>query len=382
MKYRTLPVSFMVLMLCVFSMTGEEAFAINRPSINADDAMNEAEGKKTQSPSTGMGKAEEPQERKDGQSKAVELKEINNASLTDRDFTIDMINLGDSISLVRQRKGIPQKVIHGYVSDEYVWDESVITANKELPYAYQTRRDLQLKNVLYTDGVSKIYTRGKEVAVQRGIMAGDSRENVLRAYGCPDKVFWDGGEKEFYLLYRKAAKELSFILKDDAVYAFQLSVNNDFNLPVYNKTIQNQSGRMAGGLSDEDFHLAGFNLGERFDPHPWDNWQKKLSNPKEDVWYFSGYAVRSLTKGGMIESLFLTDHNMMTGRGLSLGDDVSTAELLYGPPNKVEMDVSSGHPKTSYIYFSKDKRKVLIIFLNKQKVDGIILTKNPQLSGK
>lgn len=53
-----------------------------------------------------------------------------------------------------------------------------------------------------------------------------------------------------------------------------------------------------------------------------------------------------------------------------------------GAPYKVEMDTSSGHLRTSYIYFSKDKRNILILFLTKQKIDGIVSAKNPQFSEK
>ena len=56
--------------------------------------------------------------------------------------------------------------------------------------------------------------------------------------------------------------------------------------------------------------------------------------------------------------------------------------MIYGAPYKVEMDTSSGHLRTSYIYFSKDKRNILILFLTKQKIDGIVSAKNPQFSEK
>ena len=73
---------------------------------------------------------------------------------------------------------------------------------------------------------------------------------------------------------------------------------------------------------------------------------------------------------------------MITARGLALGDDISTAELLYGKPNKMEVDTSSGHVRTSYIYFSADKRYIMILFFVRQKVDGILVTKNPQIDQK
>ncbi|MDU5310311.1 MAG: hypothetical protein E6161_04835, partial [Dialister sp.] len=111
-------------------------------------------------------------------------------------------------------------------------------------------------------------------------------------------------------------------------------------------------------------------------------WEKKMTNPEEEILYFPGYAVRTTKKEKIIQSIFLTDKKVITGRGLAVGDDITTAELLYGAPDKMEVDVSSGHPRTSYIYFSKDRRNVLIIFISKQKVDSIILAPNPQLKNK
>ena len=143
-----------------------------------------------------------------------------------------------------------------------------------------------------------------------------------------------------------------------------------------------QKMRKDGLLPDKDFGIAGFKLDTKFRAHSWDTWQRQMSNPKEDVWYFSGYAVRATARSGIVQGLFLTDSDMVTTRGITLGDDLETAELIYGAPYKVEMDTSSGHLRTSYIYFSKDKRNILILFLTKQKIDGIVSAKNPQFSEK
>ena len=102
-----------------------------------------------------------------------------------------------------------------------------------------------------------------------------------------------------------------------------------------------------------------------------------MANPKEEILSFPGYAVRLTVKSSLISALFLTDNRMVTSRGLSLGDDVSTVDLLYGKPHRVEMNVSGSEPKTSYIYFSKGKSDVLIINFSKNKVEGIVNAMNP-----
>ena len=123
--------------------------------------------------------------------------------------------------------------------------------------------------------------------------------------------------------------------------------------------------------------MAGYELGSTFKPHSFEEWEKKMANPREEILYFPGYAVRLTVKSSIISALFLTDKRMVTSRGLTLGDDVSTVELLYGKPHRLEMNVSGSEPKTSYIYFSKGKSNVLIINFSKNKVEGIVSAMNP-----
>lgn len=168
----------------------------------------------------------------------------------------------------------------------------------------------------------------------------------------------------FYLQSR--AKKIKFIIKGNKVKAFQFSVEDSGRAAGGFQSLT-QKMRKDGLLPDKDFGIAGFKLDTKFRAHSWDTWQRKMSNPKEDVWYFSGYAVRATARSGIVQGLFLTDSDMVTTRGITLGDDLETAELIYGAPYKVEMDTSSGHLRTSYIYFSKDKRNILILFLTKQR---------------
>lgn len=46
---------------------------------------------------------------------------------------------------------------------------------------------------------------------------------------------------------------------------------------------------------------------------------KKMANPREEILYFPGYAVRLTVKSSIISALFLTDKRMVTSRGLTLG---------------------------------------------------------------
>ena len=131
-------------------------------------------------------------------------------------------------------------------------------------------------------------------------------------------------------------------------------------------------------LRDKDFTLAGYTLNTSFHDYTFSSWEKKMANPREEIWYYPGYAVRITKKEKMITALFLIDNKMITSRGLAVGDAASTAELLYGSPQKLEMDVSDGIPRTAYVYFSRAKDKVLLIYMKDKRVDGVVVAENPQ----
>lgn len=127
-----------------------------------------------------------------------------------------------------------------------------------------------------------------------------------------------------------------------------------------------------------DFSLAGLSLGQRFKDYSFMEWERKMMNPGEEIWYYEGYGVRMTKKEHWIMAFFLTDDRMLTPRGLAMGDDQSTAEMLYGAPQKLEMDTSTGSPRTAYVYFSQGQKEVLILYFKNKKVDGIVCAGNPQ----
>lgn len=302
---------------------------------------------------------------------------INGNELQENDFHLCRIKLGDSIDHLMQLKGQANKINRNFLRNEYQWEGLIVTVNNEMPYAYSNRSDLTLKKQMDTKGVLSFYVNEKSSVTNRNISVGSIRENVIRAYGKPDDILWSRKEGQFYFFYSKGNKILLFIIKDDKVKSFEIAYKEALSGTYYSHFVNSKKS-----FSEKDFSLAGFKLFRTLPPDFQDIWEKKLTNPTEEVLYYSGYAVRTTGKGKFIQSVFLTDKKMITSRGLTIGDDIATAELLYGAPHKVEVDVSAGYPRTSYIYFSKDKQYILIIFISKQKVDGVILAQNPQIKDK
>lgn len=312
-------------------------------------------------------------EKKQGGEESHDLFPISGKTLSAFDFSVGGVSLGDSISSLSSL-GTAEKVIHENTRDSYVFKDMTVKRTAPFLLSYSHRVDLPEEFKFPGKGISEIVVSGAGVKTPRGIGVGSSREDVLRAYGRPLMVLWDGRGKAFHFRYGSGLQEMDVTLTGDKVFSIRLA---SLTSPVKRGDVSYDSGEGPLYLGDRDFKVAGYELGSTFRAHPFEEWEKKMANPKEEILYFPGYAVRLTVKSSLISALFLTDNRMVTSRGLSLGDDVSTVDLLYGKPHRVEMNVSGSEPKTSYIYFSKGKSDVLIINFSKNKVEGIVNAMNP-----
>lgn len=314
-----------------------------------------------------------PAEKKQGGEESHDLFPIFEKPLSAFDFSVGGVSLGDSISSLSSR-GRAEKVIHENTRDSYIFKDMTVKRTAPFLLSYSHRSDLPEDFKFPGKGISEIDVSGAGAKTPRGIGVGSSREDVLRAYGRPLMVLWDGRGKSFHFRYGSGLQEMDVTLTGDKVSSIRLA---SLTSPVKRGDVSYDSGEGPLYLGDRDFKVAGYELGSTFQAHPFEEWEKKMANPKEEILYFPGYAVRLTVKSSLISALFLTDNRMVTSRGLSLGDDVSTVDLLYGKPHRVEMNVSGSEPKTSYIYFSKGKSDVLIINFSKNKVEGIVNAMNP-----
>lgn len=300
---------------------------------------------------------------------------IHGQPISEDDFTLHGIALGDSIKVLIGMKGNAEAIHRGSIQDTYAWKGLKVSAYDDFLAKYMNRKDLPVHQAITAKGISDFYITGGDYQTDRGIRIGSRRENVLCSYGRPDEVLWDGNHASFYLLYSGYKKELSFLIHEDQVQEIHIGWNEEKALGLQRnyKDIYNHSY-----LPDKDFSLAGLSLHQAFKDYPFSEWEKKMANPQEEIWYYPGYAVRMTKKEKMICAVFLTDKKMLTSRGLAIGDDAATAELLYGAPHKLEMDTTGTTPRTCYIYFNRAKDKVLLMYLKDKKVDGIVVAENPQ----
>lgn len=298
---------------------------------------------------------------------------INREPLNEEDFMFNGISLGDSVDSLKAILGKSLSINKGNLRDKYNWDNFDITVEKEFPYSYINRRDLSLKKVLSGTGISSFYIFGENAETYRHISVGSLRENVIRSYGKPHEVLWNGKDNSYYFNYIKGNKNIYFNIFDDKVKSIKVSLIP----PQYYKN-KNYKNLDSLKFKDKDLSLAGFNLGEKFEPHSWQTWEKKRTGKSEEIWYYPGYGVRLTSTSKLINALFLEDSRMLTSRGITKGDSKSTLEYVYGEPHKVEVNTKGNNPQTAYIYFSPNKINLMIVYINKDKISNVVITENSQ----
>lgn len=320
--------------------------------------------------------AQEPSSGGAPQKAPVRIASIHDAPLTEEDFRLGGLRLGMSAEEAAATEGMPQKTEHGSVYDESQWDGITVRFVQENAYAYAARDDLDIPDRFPSAGASVISAEKNGIASSRGITVGDSRENVVRSYGRPSQIYWDGPAQKCYFVYQSGGQQLVFTISKDHVQSMQLAFAGAW-LPAVEPEIL-PAGRR---FSDEEFMIAGYAVGQVFREHSWLVWEKKAVNPEEEIWYYPGFGVRMDAKSHVISSLFVTDGAMTTRRGVSVGDQLSTLEFLYGEPQKLEMNLAAPHPQSAYIYFSEDRKTALVFYINETEkvIYNIVSMKNPQI---
>lgn len=295
------------------------------------------------------------------------LMPVNSKPLMADELSFDGVRLGDTEGNLISAFGVPEKITKGSISTTYEWNGVKAQVIKPLPEPYQNSvMSLQKTG---NPGMSLLTVSSGKGTTGRGISIGMRRENVLRTYGRPLQVFWNDKGRDFYFVYEAGQQELWFQIKNDKVAGIiLLEKEKDDNLPVKGALVE---PAFSEAIQTKDVHIAGFSLGETFVPHAWDTWEKKWTGKGQTQWYYPGYAVRESDNSHIIEGLFVVGPDMLTGRGLTVGDSTSTAELLYGAPDKIEVNYSGGTVRSVYIYFLKFRKNMLLIYLEDGKVSSI-----------
>ncbi len=313
-------------------------------------------------------KKEEQKEEKKEEKKEEPLLPINAAPLAEEDFQIHDISMGSGMDALKEWKGNAKEIRRGSLAETYVWEDLTVRVHPAFLDTYSHREDISLGD-LPPSGMTAWEITKEGIDTYRGIHVGSKRENVLRAYGRPTSISWDGEKGIFYFNYQKIEENLTFSISKDMVQSIRAFVST----PAKEKETS-----AASHLPEADFSFAGLTMHQTFKDYSFMEWEKKITNPDEEVWYYKGYGVRMTPKDKRIRGFFLTDNRMVTPRGLALGDASSTAEILYGAPDKLELDTRDGAPRTASIYFSKGEENVFIIYLKDKKVDSIAVAENPQ----
>lgn len=319
-----------------------------------------------------LNETSEQKEKQTGTVNGQQLIPINGAPLSESDFQVAGFMLGGEFSPPSGEKNFVRT--KETLFDVYQEDGISVSVSSSFWQSYMKRNDLPIRQVIQHEGISKITVSKGMYKTARGIAVGDTRENLLRTYGKADEILWNEKAKLYHFLYRTGKKELRFLVKEGTILSIEASFIPESDLPRQKPYTQTDPDLLA----DRDMRIAGYELHTVFSPRDAQGWEKKMSGEKEEILYYPGFSVQTNKRDRCVDSLFITGSAILTSRGITLGDDVSTVDLLYGPPHKLEVNTDSGFPKTAYIYFSQKKRDILIIYIKDNKVDGILATGNPQ----
>ena len=156
------------------------------------------------------------------QEKPVKLAEISEKPLSAADFSVGGVSLGDSISNLPSALGTAEKVIHENTTDSYIFKDMTVKRTTPFLLPYSHRSDLPEDFKFPGKGVSDILVTGTSFKTPRDIGVGSSREDVLRSYGRPLEVLWDGNGKMFYFRYGLSHEEMDFSMKGDKVSSIRI----------------------------------------------------------------------------------------------------------------------------------------------------------------
>ena len=312
----------------------------------------------------------EAEAKEEGDAEEVDEKpavpDIDASPLTAHDFLAGGIRLGLPYEETLSHLGKPQGEKQGAVRSEYIWPAMAVRFVSDMAAKY----DENLK-----PGADAIYIADAKTKTSRGVAVGDARENILRLYGRPTNVLWDGTRGLFHFIYQKDDQILVFSIAKDKVKDIRITYDDS----AFAKTQPEGLFHADHSTDERDYRIAGYRLLETFAEHSWETWERKATNPKEEIRYYPGYGLHLDLKSHRIGSMFLSDAQMLTARGLAVGDQISTMETVYGKPDKVEINYIDKHPQTAYIYFSPDKDEVLILYINDKArtVQSIVVMTNP-----
>lgn len=312
-------------------------------------------------------------ENENGLSVHQEIARIDGSPLTEQDFRIGGLLLGeDFVHSSEDLKDFSRT--KGNLADVYRKEGLAVYVGNPFLLSYMYRKDLDMNQVFPRAGIVRIVLDKAGRKTARGIAVGEKRENLLRAYGKADEILWDEKANLYHFIYRMGEKELRFMVSKEKISSIEASFGTA-SPALRSKPYTEVDPKL---LPDRDFKMAGYELHAFFEPRSAVGWDRKMTGESEEILYYPGFSVRTDKKTKYIQALFVTDNRMLTSRGITLGDDVSTVDLLYGPPHKLEVNTGGGFPRTAYIYFAQGKKNVLIIYIKNKKVDGILSAGNPQ----
>lgn len=359
--------------------------------------------------------------------------------LSDKDFTLDRLTIGHVLQENRPLPSFPvsksesvqlapdalpiQGVFQTFSGADGSYTLYVGPTDTSAQGTPDTQRPLRFQGLPYhyaANTVTDIHVVGGGYNTARNIGIGNTRGEVLFAYGAPAAMWKKAGSDELVMLYASPTAKRNLRIQPDFISAdvqaktplasmaksMTVSTQSDiasapdkrylaFTLTANKvKTIDYIDGAVWPGLglpnallhhfvpnrlSDGDFALMGYRLNDKFDGNQDERWETKgtLYGAKflayKDV--IVGYDTNNL-----ISRVLIGRSTAVTRRGISIGDTKYLLLYMYGMPTSTEADVGKdGSTYTVYTYKNPKEENSYLLFTVGDK-DGFI--KNVMLSDR
>lgn len=357
--------------------------------------------------------------------------------LSDKDFTLDRLTVGhvltsepssfpvsDSEATPVTPEALPvQGVFQTFSGTDGSYTLYVGPTDTSTADTPDRNRPLRFQGMPYhyaTNTVTDIHVVGGHYNTARNIGIGNTRGEVLFAYGAPVAMWKKAGSDELVMLYASPVDKRSLVGTPDFISADvqaknpvesmtqtpyrstqSLSASEPnkrylaFTLMANKvKTIDYIDGAVWPGLglpnaslhylepnrlSDGDFALMGYRLNDKFDGNQDERWETKGTLYGSKFLAYKDVIV-GYDNNNLISRVLIGRSTAVTRRGISIGDTKYLLLYMYGMPTSTEADIGKdGSTYTVYTYKNPKEENSYLLFTVGDK-DGFI--KNVMLSDR
>lgn len=297
-------------------------------------------------------------------------------ALTDADFSFKGLRAGDSLQQVKRIFGSPTKYAQSAHFTELKYNQADLKMTVRLrnETAQVLKEEAEGRKAVRPGVDSITLAAGDDVYIGPGIHLGHPAELLVRKYGRPQNVLRDADANVYYFVYESPGKDhvLVFAIGERKVARVAL-------MPPRPPYVEHKPVQQTSGWTPRDFTLIGYGVDEPFVANKYNMWTNLVKRDENKYWLYDTYGVE-VDRYNQVKKVFLLNNSSYTGRGATLGYNLSTIFALYGTPSHIEKGPDGDQYVDAYYYDSPFQKGVSLVFVNKHHtdyIDDILLVNEP-----